>query len=148
MKFTSSIVLIFVAASLHASESAEVSLLNSIPHNYFECEEVNAILKVYDRLILKSGKPNSIVDVTIKLPRIGFLSRPITCISIEDLDGNGYGGFPEVVSGGLNHRFVTISLESQVGKGLSFSVKIYTDQSASQQPVRYLLEEEASEEEE
>ncbi|KAL3275058.1 hypothetical protein HHI36_019830 [Cryptolaemus montrouzieri] len=140
MKLLLSVVLIFVAVSLHDGETAEVGLLNSIPHDYFECEEARATYRVYDRLIQKSGKPNTKVDVTIKLPKIGLLSRPITCISIEDLDGNGVGGFPEVISGGLNYRFVTISLESQVGKGLSFAVKIYTDQYVPQSPVVYRAE--------
>ncbi|XP_019874891.2 uncharacterized protein LOC109602888 [Aethina tumida] len=103
-----------------------VSKQRSDVHNIDLCGGSPSTL-VYQTVITEEGKLLQTVRQTVNWPNGGIInSSPIQCIYVEDLIGDGNGGYPTIKSGGIGSTSVTIELVSQWTKGMSFSITIYT----------------------
>ncbi|XP_019874892.1 uncharacterized protein LOC109602890 [Aethina tumida] len=103
-----------------------VSKQRSDVHNIQLCVESPTKL-AYQIVVTEQGKLMSTLSKTIAWPNGGNVnSDEIKCIYVEDLIANGNGGYPTVTSGGVGQKSVTILLQSQWMKGMSFRISIYT----------------------
>lgn len=63
----------------------------------------------------------------------GELNVPITCVTIQDNEKNGKGGYAMIKEGGINYRHITVEFVSQTGGDIKFTVYLYGDNGPTMQ---------------
>ncbi|CAH0545756.1 unnamed protein product [Brassicogethes aeneus] len=81
---------------------------------------------VYQSPVLVEGKFLAKVEKDVAWPTLTPNTKDITCIMAINEDTNVDGGYASIVSGGLYEKDVEIRLTSQLGKGLNYTISIYT----------------------
>ncbi|XP_019867493.1 probable salivary secreted peptide [Aethina tumida] len=121
--------LIVVSALLVAvfGKSIETPKVKSDVHNIDLCTG-NANKLVYQTQVIDEGKLFQTLSEVRKYPSEGVINNAkITCIYVDDLIGNGEGGYPTITDGGIGATHVTIKMVSQWSKGMAFIISIYTE---------------------
>nr|CAH7754180.1 unnamed protein product [Callosobruchus chinensis] len=126
MKLLLLITVICVFAPL-VSAGVIVNLHQSIEDGLVSCKNTSAPgdLQVQENVHVEP-QFFAVVETSITIPGEGFFSKPISCILVEDQRTDGSGGVVSITDGGINQFRVTFHMISKRGKGLDYSVKVYT----------------------
>lgn len=63
---------------------------------------------------------------------------PLSLLQVTDLTLDDSGGEAEITGGGLNHKFVEIRLNSQIGKALLYAITAYAKGTNNTESISHL----------